>query len=103
MAREPAWCCWETLGRAEIGAESYATNLTFSGGEAVGVGIQQLANANALWMLRLRCRAVLAELKKSFPPGMDFAIAVDTTQVVSDSIREVEKTLGCGHHHRDSS
>jgi HAE1 family hydrophobic/amphiphilic exporter-1 len=80
------------VGRAEIGAETYAQTLKFSGGEAVGVGIQQLATANALDVSR-QCREVLAQLKKSFPPGMDFRIAVDTTQVVSDSIHEVLITL----------
>ena len=58
------------VGRAEVGAENYNTSLKFSGGDAVGVGIQQLANANALDVAK-KCRAVLAELKKSFPPGMD--------------------------------
>ena len=81
------------VGHAEIGAESYATSLKFSGADAVGVGIQQLATANALDVAK-QCRAVLAELHKSFPPGMEFRIAVDTTQVVSDSIREVLITLG---------
>ena len=81
------------VGYAQLGAESYNTSLTFSGGEAVGIGIQQLANANAL-DVATRCRAVLANLQKSFPPGMDFRIAIDTTQVVSDSIREVVITLG---------
>ena len=80
------------VGRAEIGAESYATSLRYSGNEAIGVGIEQLANANALNVAE-QCRAVLATLKKSFPPGMDYQIAVDTTQVVSDSIREVLITL----------
>ena len=80
------------VGRAEIGAETYAQSLKFSGGDAIGVGIQQLATANALDVSN-QCRAVLAELKKSFPPGMDFRIAVDTTQVVSDSIHEVLVTL----------
>ncbi len=80
------------VGRAEIGAENYATELKFSGGDAVGVGIEQLANANAL-EVATQCRKVLADLKKSFPPGMDFRIAIDTTQVVSDSIREVLITL----------
>ena len=80
------------VGRAEIGAESYNTNLKFSGGDAVGIGIQQLSNANALDVDK-KCRVVLTELKKSFPPGMDYIIAVDTTAVVSDSIREVEHTL----------
>ena len=80
------------VGRAEIGAENYNTNLKFSGGDAVGIGIQQLSNANALDVDK-KCRAVLTELRKSFPPGMDYIIAVDTTAVVSDSIREVEHTL----------
>jgi HAE1 family hydrophobic/amphiphilic exporter-1 len=58
----------------------------------VGVGIQQLATANALDVAK-QCRAVLDNLKKSFPPGMTYVIAVDTTQVVGDSIREVLITL----------
>jgi HAE1 family hydrophobic/amphiphilic exporter-1 len=85
------------VGRAELGAETYNTSLRFAGdgfseGEAIGVGVQQLSNANALDVDR-RCRAVLAELEKSYPPGLEGVIAVDTTRVVSDSIKEVEKTL----------
>ena len=85
------------VGRAELGAETYNTSLRFgdrdfSQGDAVGIGVQQLSNANALDVDK-RCKAVFAELQKSFPPGLKGIIAVDTTTVVSDSIREVEKTL----------
>jgi len=80
------------VGRAEIGAENYNTDLKFSGGNAVGIGIQQLSTANALDVDR-QCRAVLAELRKSFPPGLDYVVAVDSTTVVSDSIKEVEVTI----------
>jgi HAE1 family hydrophobic/amphiphilic exporter-1 len=80
------------VGRAQLGAESYGTSLKYSGGDAVGLGIQQLSNANALDVDR-RCKAVLATLQKSFPPGLQGFIAVDTTTVVHDSIVEVEKTL----------
>ncbi len=80
------------VGRAEIGAENYNTDLKFSGGDAVGLGVQQLSTANAL-SVKQQCEAVLAELKKSFPPGMDYVVAVDSTLVVSDSIKEVETTL----------
>ena len=80
------------VGRAEVGAEDYNTSLRFSGNEAIGLGIQQLSNANALDVDRL-CRAKLAELRKSFPPGLEGIIAVDTTTVVSDSIKEVELTI----------
>jgi HAE1 family hydrophobic/amphiphilic exporter-1 len=80
------------VGRAEIGAESYGSDLKYSGGNAVGIGIQQLSNANALDVDK-RCRAVFAQLQKSFPPGLAGFVAVDTTTVVHDSINEVEKTL----------
>ncbi|ADW69153.1 efflux RND transporter permease subunit [Granulicella tundricola] len=80
------------VGRAELGAETYNTNLRFSGNDAVGLGIQQLSNANALDVDK-RCRQVLADLEKSYPPGLKGIIAVDTTTVVSDSIKEVESTL----------
>jgi HAE1 family hydrophobic/amphiphilic exporter-1 len=80
------------VGRAELGAETLSTSLKYSGGDAIGIGVQQLSNANALDVDK-RCKAVFAELQKSFPPGLEGFIAVDTTTVVSDSIREVEKTL----------
>ena len=80
------------VGRAELGAESYSTDLKYSGGQAIGLGIQQLSNANALDVEK-KCKAKLAELQKSFPPGLQGFVAVDTTTVVSDSIKEVETTL----------
>ncbi|HEU4636753.1 MAG TPA: efflux RND transporter permease subunit, partial [Edaphobacter sp.] len=80
------------VGRAEVGAESYDTSLKFSGGDAVGLGVQQLSNANALEVDR-QCKAVLKELSKSFPPGLDYIVAFDTTTVVSDSVRDVVETL----------
>ncbi len=86
------------VGRAEIGAETYNTSLKFSGqgfegGDAVGVGVLQLSNANALDVDK-RCRAVLAELEKSYPPGLQGIIAVDTTLVIGESVDEVVRTIG---------
>src|SRR5580692_11847452 len=52
------------VGRAEVGAESYDTNLLYSGHEAVGVGVQQLSNANALDVDKA-AKAALLELSKS--------------------------------------
>ncbi len=80
------------VGRAELGAETYSTKLKYSGHSAVGVGVQQLSNANALDVDR-QGRAALAQLSKQFPPGLKYVIAFDTTTVVGDSIREVLKTL----------
>ncbi|MFI5115183.1 MAG: efflux RND transporter permease subunit [Terriglobales bacterium] len=80
------------VGRAEIGSESYDSNLMYSGHEAVGIGVQQLSNANALDVDK-KTKAALAELAKSFPPGIKYVIAFDTTTVVGDSVREVVRTL----------
>ncbi len=52
----------------------------------------QLPNANALDVDR-DARAALATLQKSFPPGMQMAIAFDPTTAVRDSISEVLTTL----------
>jgi len=80
------------VGRAEIGAENYDTNLMYSGHEAIGVGVEQLSNANALTVDQA-AKAALAELSKSFPPGMKYVVAFDTTTVIGDSVKEVVTTL----------
>jgi HAE1 family hydrophobic/amphiphilic exporter-1 len=80
------------VGHAEVGAENYDTNLLYSGHEAIGIGVQQLSNANALEVDKA-AKAQLVELSKSFPPGIKYVIAFDTTTVVGDSVREVITTL----------
>jgi hydrophobic/amphiphilic exporter-1 (mainly G- bacteria), HAE1 family len=81
------------VGYAELGAETYSTDLNYNGQNAVGVGVQQLSNANALAVDRA-AKAALDELSKSFPPGLVYQIPFDTTTVIGDSIREVVGTLG---------
>ena len=80
------------VGRAEVGAETYASRLRFNGRDAVGVGVAQLPTANALDVYN-RVSAELERLSKSFPPGLKYEVAFDNTTVISDSIREVLKTL----------
>jgi HAE1 family hydrophobic/amphiphilic exporter-1 len=80
------------VGRAEVGAESYDSNLVYSGHQAIGVGVQQLSNANAL-AVDQAAKAALAELSKNFPPGIHYVIAFDTTTVVGDSVKEVVRTI----------
>jgi hydrophobic/amphiphilic exporter-1 (mainly G- bacteria), HAE1 family len=80
------------VGRAELGAESYSTDLQYSNKPSVGIGVQQLSNANALEVDRL-AKAKLEELSASFPPGLKYEIPFDVTTVVGDSIREVVDTL----------
>ncbi|MCP3169360.1 efflux RND transporter permease subunit [Myxococcus qinghaiensis] len=81
------------VGRAELGAEDYSQLLRFNGKDAVGLGIFQLPGSNAL-QVRDGVVAELNRLKKSFPPGMDYEPAFDTTVAVQASIEEVLVTLG---------
>jgi len=81
------------VGRAELGAEQYASDLKFNGQDAVGIGVTQLSTANALEVDR-RAIAELDRLSKSFPPGMHYKLAFDTTDAVSESIRDVLFTVG---------
>jgi len=81
------------VGRSELGAEDYSSDLQFNGHDAVGLGITQLANANALEVDR-RAIAELDRLSRRFPPGMKYQLAFDTTDAVGESIRDVLSTLG---------
>jgi hydrophobic/amphiphilic exporter-1 (mainly G- bacteria), HAE1 family len=81
------------VGRAELGAESYSSDLQFNGQDAVGIGVTQLSTANALDVDR-RAIAELDRLSKSFPPGMSAHVAFDTTDAVGESIRDVVYTVG---------
>jgi hydrophobic/amphiphilic exporter-1 (mainly G- bacteria), HAE1 family len=81
------------VGYAQLGAEDYSSTLEYQGHEAMGVGVQQLSNANAL-DVDARAKVVLQQLSKSFPPGLQYAIAFDSTTAVGESIHEVLVTLG---------
>ena len=81
------------VGHAELGAESYANDVQFNGQDAIGLAVTQLSTANALDVDR-KAIAELERLSKSFPPGMHYKVAFDTTDAVGESIRDVVYTVG---------
>ncbi len=80
------------VGTAELGAETYSSTLRFQGLDALGFGVVGLPTANAL-DVRTGVEEELARLSRSFPPGLRYQVAFDTTVVVRESIREVLRTL----------
>jgi HAE1 family hydrophobic/amphiphilic exporter-1 len=80
------------VGRAELGAETYGSDLRFQGVSGVGFGVIQLPTANALDVYE-GVTQELQRLSQNFPPGMKYQIAFNTTDVVQESIHEVLKTL----------
>lgn len=82
----------QDVGRAELGAESYATMAHYNASPAVGLGIFQLPGSNALATAK-QVKAKIAELSGQFPPGMRYEVALDATAFVEVSLQEVIKTL----------
>jgi HAE1 family hydrophobic/amphiphilic exporter-1 len=80
------------VGRAELGAENYLSKFRFNGHTGVGLGIFQLPTANALDVAKA-VNEQLRLLAASFPPGLKYEVAFDTTITVGASIDEVLLTL----------
>jgi multidrug efflux pump len=80
------------VGYAELGAQSYALHTQYQGKAATLIAVYQQPGANAIEVSK-EVRATLAELKKGFPQGLDYAVALDTTLFVQASIHEVIKTF----------
>ncbi|MGF1478707.1 MAG: efflux RND transporter permease subunit [Cyanophyceae cyanobacterium] len=80
------------VGRVELGAQDYSTFLRFNGQEGVGLGITQLPGSNALEVASA-VREELSRLAESFPPGLRYQIAFDSTDFVYESLSEVVYTL----------
>jgi HAE1 family hydrophobic/amphiphilic exporter-1 len=83
---------FKDVGRVELGAENYNSFLRYRGYDAVGLGIYQLIDSNALEVGKL-VKAELKKLAQDFPEGIDYQIALDSTNFVKESLSEVIKTL----------
>jgi multidrug efflux pump len=75
-----------------LGAESYETEVRFTGEKAVFMGVWPLPNANSLDVIKL-VRNEMALIEKELPSGLTGRIAYDATKYIEDAIREVIKTL----------
>lgn len=80
------------VARVELDAANYDAFTTMLGQPAAVVGIFLQSGANALEVAQ-RVYSTLENLKKRFPPGVDYVIPFDTTKFVNASISEVVKTL----------
>ncbi|HEY9828769.1 MAG TPA: efflux RND transporter permease subunit [Stenomitos sp.] len=80
------------VGRVELGAENYSTFSRYSGNNAVAILIYQLPGSNALAVADA-VKAEMKDLAKSFPPGVEYDIPYDTTRFITESRKEVIKTL----------
>ncbi|XLZ71844.1 efflux RND transporter permease subunit [Massilia sp. SR12] len=80
------------VARIEMGSNSYSLRSLLNNKSAVGIGIFEAPNSNAL-ELSANVRAKMEELKKDFPEGVAYDIVYDPTQFVRESIKSVIHTL----------
>ncbi|MDF2641392.1 MAG: aliphatic isothiocyanate resistance protein SaxF [Pseudomonas sp.] len=80
------------IARVELGSNQYALRALLNNEEAVAMPIFQRPGSNAIDISN-QVRAKMAELKKSFPEGMDYEIVYDPTIFVRSSIEAVVHTL----------
>jgi len=80
------------VAQVELAATDYTRSSRLGGQPVALLGVYQLPDANALQVSR-EVRATLAQLAARFPQGITYEIPLDTTEFVSESIKEVEKTL----------
>ncbi|CAB3776768.1 efflux RND transporter permease subunit [Pararobbsia alpina] len=80
------------VGRAELGQKDYSIRSRFQGKPATVLAVYQQPGANALDVSK-QVRATLEEMKKSFPEGLEYSIAMDTTEFTRVSISDVVHTF----------
>src|ERR1700730_14074487 len=80
------------IGRAELGQKDYSIRSKFQGKPATIIAVYQQPGANALDVSK-QVHATLQEMKKSFPEGLDYDIAMDTTDFTRASITDVVHTF----------
>lgn len=76
----------------QLGSQSYAPEVRFSGKTATFMGIWPLPNSNSLAVIKL-VREEMEAIQTTLPSGMDARIAYDATEYIETSITEVRWTL----------
>jgi HAE1 family hydrophobic/amphiphilic exporter-1 len=80
------------VARVELGAQNYSMQARLNGKPGALVALYQLPNTNSVQAAQ-DARALMAKLKESFPPDMDYVVALDTTLAVTAGMHEITKTL----------
>jgi multidrug efflux pump len=80
------------VAEIELGAQSYDQTCTLDGQPSVALSVYQLPGSNALDVAN-RVKERMRQLKRQFPPGIEYEIVYDTTPFIKESISEVGETL----------
>ena len=82
----------KNIGRADLGRKDYSIRSKYQGKDATLIVVYQQPGANALDVAN-QVYATMENLSKSFPDGLKYEMALDTTKFVKASIDEVVHTF----------
>jgi HAE1 family hydrophobic/amphiphilic exporter-1 len=80
------------VARIELGAQNYKQEGRLNGKPCALVALYQMPGTNAMESAN-NAKKLMIELKKSFPPDLDYTVALDTTLAVSEGIEEIKSTF----------
>ena len=80
------------VAEVELGAITYVIGSTLNGKPSATIAVYQIPGENALEVVK-GVRETLKELAPNFPPGLEYQVIYDNTDVIKASIKEVVVTL----------
>src|ERR1700691_5902559 len=80
------------VARVELGSQDYSITGRLNGRRSAIVALYQLPGSDAVDAAN-GVRKQMQEMKRRFPPDVDFVVALDTTKAVTQGIKEIVITL----------
>jgi hydrophobic/amphiphilic exporter-1 (mainly G- bacteria), HAE1 family len=80
------------VARVELGSQNYSMLARLNGKPCALIALYQLPGSNAIDAAN-GAKALMEKLKQSFPPDLDYVVALDTTLAVTEGMKEIEHTL----------
>jgi len=80
------------VARIELGAQTYNIEGRLNGKPCALIALYQMPGSNALEAAN-GAKKLMEELKKRFPPDLDYVVALDTTLAVTEGMQEIKQTF----------
>ena len=80
------------VAKVELSQQTFTVFSRLNGKKTAHIGVFALPGANALQVAD-ECRALMAEMRKAFPPGLEYTTLYDTTLFIRQSVNAVYEAL----------
>jgi len=80
------------VANVTLGAQTYNLQGRYNGQPAAVLALYQLPGSNAVDAAR-QVRAYMKEAAERFPAGLEYSVALDTTEAVTEGMQDIVKTL----------